>query len=106
MHDRGEAADESVEDELNRYRDRVQVVFENAIQGPPTVLHRDFFSLSIRTAAIGYSHFVNAHSLLRNFCNYLWLKTETIFLNRDALDYLAAENLVASLHVRKVQIGE
>ena len=64
-----------------------------------------FFPFAVRLSVIGYSHLIDAATLLGDLCGKLRFNAETVLLNRDAFDDLCPEDFVTRLHVREVKVG-
>src|SRR6185369_493246 len=78
----------------------------NAVKRCESILPRDFLSFAVISAEVRNRNFVNTAAKLRDFSCNLRLKTESVFFDRHLCKQLAAERLVAGLHIREVQIGK
>src|SRR5262249_49547478 len=86
-----------------------QPVPHDAVERGESVFQADFLAFLVGAARIANWHFVDAPrrvAMLGNLGGNLWLKTETIRFKADVGQHLAAENLVARLHVREVEVRE
>src|SRR6266545_788338 len=86
-----------------------QPVAHDAVERLQRVFQADFLALFVRSARIAHRNLVNAPrgaALLGDLRGDLRLEAEAVRLELNALQHLAAENLVAGLHVRQVQVRE
>ena len=70
------------------------------------VLPADLLAFLVRPAVIADGHFVDAEFPLGALHDDLRLEAEAVGADGDALQQIGAEDLVAGLHVRQVQIAE
>src|SRR5262249_8214840 len=72
------------------------------------VLEADLLAFLVRAAGVGDGDFVDApgRPALGDLRRELRLEPESVGLQRDALQHLAAAHLVAGRHVREVQVRE
>ena len=72
-----------------------------------TILPAYFLAFLVSAAVVGDAHFINADAFETSyFGSHLGFKAETLLLEKDALDNICPEQLVAGLHVGEVQVGE
>src|SRR4029453_18510028 len=83
-----------------------QVVFDNAPQSADAVLPPDLLALFVGSASIRNADLEDSPLQLRHFCRDLRFETEPVLFDHDLLQDFSSEDLVASLHVGQVQIGE
>ena len=80
------------------------VVLEYGVDCPDAILPMDFFSFRVSASVVRDTDFEYPHSQLADFSGYLWIYSETIFLNRDLINDLTSKNFIAGLHVRQIDI--
>ena len=75
-------------------------------EGGDGVLPADLLALFVRAPVVGDGHFEDAVAAPRHFRRELRLDAEAARLDGHGLDDLAAEHLVAGLHVRQIEVRE
>src|SRR5207253_1234111 len=95
----------SKENELRLVEQPVAHDAEERLEG---VLEADLLAFFVRAAGVGDGDFVDApgRPVFGDLRRELRLEPESIRLQLDALQHLAAKDLVAGLHVREVQVRE
>lgn len=83
-----------------------EIVLQDAAEGADTIFPTDLLAFGIGAAVVGDGHFVNAGIEFGDLRGDLGFEAEAVLLDLHLLDDLAAENFIARLHVREVQIRE
>ena len=73
---------------------------------PHAVAPADLLALGVGAAVVADAHLVDPAAGPGHLGGDLGLEAEAVLLDVDRLDHLAAEGLVAGLHVGQVQVGE
>lgn len=81
-------------------------VLENGVQGAHAVLPSDLFSLGVSAAVVGDPDLEDPHPETGGLGGQFRFDAETVFLDLDAREHLAAKDLVAAFHVREVDVRE
>src|SRR5258706_917879 len=89
-----------------RFSSAKEVVPDDTVDRAEPVAPADLLALGIGAPVVRDADLVDAHAQLGDLRGDLGLEAETVLLDRDRLDHLAPEGLVAGLHVGKVQVGE
>ena len=79
---------------------------QDAPEGADAVAPADLLALVVGAARVGDADLVDRAAELRDLGRDLRLEAEAVLFDRDALEHLAAEDLVAGLHVGQVQVRE
>ena len=82
-------------------RDRV---LQQAEQGPETVAPADLFPLFVGASPVADADLVDSQSALGDLDRDLRFEAEAVFFDRNLLDYIPAEDLIAGLHVAHVHV--
>src|SRR5664280_1563412 len=82
-----------------------QVVFHDRVERTEAIPPADFFALFVGAAVIADADLVDHAVEPRHLGGDLRLESEPVFFDRDLLQHLATESLVAGLHVRDVDVG-
>src|SRR5262245_54782547 len=83
-----------------------RAIFDDAPDGAQAVLPVDLLALCVGTARVRDADFVDATVEARDLRGNFRLEAKPIFLDADALNDLASEDLVTGLHVGEVQVRE
>src|SRR5262245_55478027 len=83
-----------------------RAIFDDAPDGAHAVFPVDLLALCVRAARVRDADFVDTAVESRDLCGDFRLEAKPILLDADALDDLAAEDLVTGLHVGEVQVRE
>src|SRR5438105_6055583 len=83
-----------------------QVITQDVEQRGKAVAPRDLFPLRIRPTAVRDRHLPDARARLRQARGDLYFKSETVGRERQTLDQIRPDQLVASLQVGQVQVRE
>jgi hypothetical protein len=81
-------------------------VADHADGCPHAVAPADLLALGVGAPAVGDADLVDPPAAAGNLRGELRLDAEAVLLDGDAFDDVAAEALVARLHVREVEVGE
>src|SRR5262249_1953687 len=79
---------------------------DNAPKGLHSVFPGDFLAFLVSATSVGDRHFVYAPVSFCYFRSNFRFETEAIRFEGNSLQDFASENLVAGLHVGKLQVGE
>src|SRR5207237_4134917 len=85
---------------------REHVVSDDMEQRRDTIAPGDLLPFGVRAAAVGDGQLPDAGARLRQPCRELDLDPEALCPERQALEEVGPDELVARLHVREVQVGE
>ena len=83
-----------------------EVVLHDAPDGADPVPPADLLALLVGSPVVGNAHLKDPAAELRHLGRDFRFEAEPVLLDRDALDDLAAKDLVAGLHVGEVQVRE
>src|SRR5215470_425359 len=83
-----------------------EVVLDDAVNGPKTVLPDDLLPLRVGPAVVGDSDLVDRAAHPGDLGSDLRFEAEALFLDVDALNDIALECLVAGLDVGEIQIRQ
>src|SRR6267378_3305577 len=80
-------------------------VLGDAPECPYSILPGDLLAFLVSSAGVGDANLIDPTAEASDLGDDLRLEAEAGLLDRDLLDHLPPERLVAALHVREVQIG-
>ena len=83
-----------------------EVVLDDAVNRNNPVAPSYFLALFIGSSVVGDTHLVDTATESGNLCCNLRFKAKAVLLYLYVLDDFSPEDLVASLHVREVEVGE
>src|SRR6266516_7241714 len=81
-------------------------VFQEAPEGADAISPADFLSFFVGASPIADADFIDAEVAFGDLDGDFRLKAEAVFFDGNRLQDVAAEDLVASLHVCHVHIGQ
>ena len=71
-----------------------------------TIAPADLLTLLIGSSGVRNTNLIDSTTLFGDLGGDLRFKAEAVFLDRNALDHLAPEDLVTNLHIRQIEVGE
>src|SRR5579872_6620410 len=83
-----------------------ETILQHMEQGGHAVLPADFLAFFVSAAVISDGHFVNSAAQPGHFDGDLGLKPEAVGTQADGFQHLAAERLIAHLHVAEVEVAK
>jgi len=83
------------------------VVLDDAVEGAECVFHADLLAFFVGAAVVGDTYLVNADlGYTGYFGSNLRLEAKAFFFQLYVLYHITAEELVAGLHIREIEISE
>src|SRR5215472_15401161 len=106
IHDGTNGADDQINQNLHRQRRRRRTVMEDTVEGPDTIFPLNFLTFLYGPRSKADCTFIDPASRLSNFCSHLRLEAKTVFSKINSLNDFPPKQLIASLHVGYIEIGE
>lgn len=96
-----------IKDILFKISPAENIVFQDAVNSPEAILCPDLLSFLIGAAVIRNTHFIDPDIRKAGYlgCD-LRFKSKAVFLEMYFLDVVRPEELIACLHISKVQVRE